>query len=143
LGLQEMSFTMSSVLPIPKVTLGQYVNQLKQVTVLRLLKQLSEVFSTLKVGKPWGQAQSESCTTGSSTYLQLCRWNVHDYSMAFAGCPEHNEAMVNPEVLHTAAQQQKQGTGSRHAVICSSPPALCPCVTDLHPVRPGPLHAAQ
>jgi hypothetical protein len=48
-ALQEMSFTMSSVLPIPKVTLGQYVNQLKQVTVLRLLKQLSEVFSTLKV----------------------------------------------------------------------------------------------
>ncbi|GFH24718.1 eukaryotic translation initiation factor 3 subunit 10, partial [Haematococcus lacustris] len=47
--LGETTHSMSASSPVKEVALGQYVNQLKQVTVLRLLKQLSEVFSSLKI----------------------------------------------------------------------------------------------
>uniref|UniRef100_A0A7S0S2D0 PCI domain-containing protein n=1 Tax=Chlamydomonas leiostraca TaxID=1034604 RepID=A0A7S0S2D0_9CHLO len=47
--LGELSPGMSGASPVKDVNLGMYVNSLKQVALLRLLKQLSEVYSTMRV----------------------------------------------------------------------------------------------
>jgi len=47
--LKEAPTAMSAASPVKEVSLAMYVNSLKQVAVLRLLKQLSEVYSTLKI----------------------------------------------------------------------------------------------
>lgn len=47
--LGEVAPAMSPASPVKDANLGMYVNSLKQVALLRLLKQLSEVYSTMRV----------------------------------------------------------------------------------------------
>eukprot|EP00798_Chlamydomonas_sp_ICE-L_P024015 gene24015-9590_t len=47
--LSELSVPMSAASPVEKVDLTLYIGSLKQVAILRLMKQLGDVYSTLKV----------------------------------------------------------------------------------------------
>ena len=73
------SSQMSPASPIKEVTLSRYVSDLKQVAVLRLVKQISEVYSSLQVSSlaamvPWasfGEVESLIVDAVRHDYLQV------------------------------------------------------------------------
>ncbi|KAF5827767.1 eukaryotic initiation factor [Dunaliella salina] len=77
--LQEMTQPMSPASPVKDVALGQYVDSLKQVAVLRLLKQLSEVYSTMRISTlaelvpfmPFSEVEGVVVDAVKSDYLQV------------------------------------------------------------------------
>lgn len=77
--LGEVAPAMSTASPVKDANLGMYVNSLKQVALLRLLKQLSEVYSTMRVSSlaelvsfmPLGEVEAVVMDAVKNDYLQV------------------------------------------------------------------------
>lgn len=80
-SLQNIASPMSAASPVKDLAMAQYIPSLKQVAVLRLLKQLSEVYSTMHISElaalvpflSFGDVEAVVVDAVKYEYLQVTR----------------------------------------------------------------------